>query len=256
MRLGWCGCLQDVGLLAGAGYDFVELPVREALAPDRSDENFEVIVDELRKSGIGTDAFCMLTPDDKRLVGPGANAEQLLSWVEAACRRAAGLGAKVIVFQAGAARSIPFGWDEEVGMGELATFLHDAQKLASSHRLRIAVQPLCSSETNVINTIEEALRFLSGIQDSQLGISANLYQMAREEDPLESLLKARERLIHVHLSVPADHGVPKALPPDVREFLSTLRDMGYDGPVAVECICTDVATEAPAALEALRAAWS
>ena len=115
----------------------------------------------------------------------------------------------------------------------------------------LAVEPLRRAESNVLNSVREAAAFVRerGIADAR--VLADLYHMQEEGEDLGALDDSADLLAHTHV---ADSG---RTPPgqgdwDLEGFLERLRTVGYTGACSIECIWSDFAAEAPAAVAHMR----
>ena len=100
--------------------------------------------------------------------------------------------------------------------------------------------------------VGEAAAFVRQRDLSQTRVLADLYHMQEEGEDLGALDDSADLLAHVHV---ADSG---RRPPGqgdwpVPAFLERLRTIGYTGACSIECLWTDFAREAPAAVAHLRA---
>lgn len=100
----------------------------------------------------------------------------------------------------------------------------------------LAVEPINRYETNLINTVADALAFIEEVGMENLVVLADTFHMNIEEVSLAGALQqAGEKLGYVHLAdsnrLAAGQGHI-----DFAELASTLRSMGYDGYVSAEIL--------------------
>ncbi|TDE88792.1 sugar phosphate isomerase/epimerase [Occultella glacieicola] len=198
-------------------------------------------------------SFAILFPRDLRLADPDFPVEEIDAYLEAAMAvvaSAARPGAK-IVFGSGAARNRPDGVDVAVARALLARVLTRARDVAARHQLRVLLEPLHTGETNMINSIAEAVAFLDEFAITDVQVVADLFHIMTAGEDLAVVREQGARIGHAHI---ADSG---RTPPGQGDwplpaFLNALRAGGYTGPVSVECHFTDLGPELAGALAHLR----
>jgi len=115
------------------------------------------------------------------------------------------------------------------------------------------LEPLHQGETNLIHTLGEAANFLDAHGIEGVPLVADLFHIEQEGEPLSTVTDHIDRIGHAHI---ADAGRLWLGAGDGqwREFIATLRDAGFDGPVSLECNWgDDLETEIAASIAALRA---
>ncbi|WP_243232856.1 sugar phosphate isomerase/epimerase [Microbacterium sp. CIAB417] len=200
-------------------------------------------------------SFAILLPGDVRVADPEFDLDRVRSYfagVFPVLAQVAEPGAK-IVFGSGAARRIPEGADRAAAEARFAESLVIARDAAAQHDLRVMLEPLHQGETNLIHTIGEAVAFLDAHGIDGVPVVADLFHIEQEGEPLDTVTAHIDRIGHAHI---ADAGRLWLGSGDGqwREFVATLRDAGFDGPVSLECNWgDDLETEITASVAALRA---
>lgn len=200
-------------------------------------------------------SFAILLPGDVRVADPSFDLERVRSYFTTlfpVLAQVAEPGAK-IVFGSGAARRIPDGVDRSAAEARFAESLVIARDAANEHDLRVMLEPLHKGETNLIHTLGEAVEFLDAHGVDGVQVVADLFHIEQEGEPLSTVSDHIERIGHAHI---ADAGRfwLGAGDGQWREFVATLRDAGFDGPVSLECNWgDDLETEIAASIAALRA---
>jgi sugar phosphate isomerase/epimerase len=127
-----------------------------------------------------------------------------------------------------------------------------AGDLAQENGLKIAIEPLNREETNILNSVPEALSYVQSLNHPAVGVLADCYHMYLEHQPVSDLSQAGKSLLHVHVSG-ADRRYPKSGDYDFEVLFGALRSYGYEDRVSVECAWSkDIVTEYEAALQFLR----
>jgi sugar phosphate isomerase/epimerase len=146
---------------------------------------------------------------------------------------------------------VPDGFPMEEAQIQLADFLDVAGDAAKQYGLKVAIEPLNRKESNVINSVAEALELAIAVGRPEVRVLADLYHIDEEQEPLSHVADAGPWMLHTHT---ADTGRyrPGSGSYDNLGFMRALLNAGYDGRMSVECSWGDFAAEAPLALEFLR----
>ncbi|WP_028549795.1 sugar phosphate isomerase/epimerase family protein [Paenibacillus sp. UNC451MF] len=234
---GVCGLLH-------AGYDYAELTVG-SLAQLTEDE-YERLLQKLKNAGIVIPVFNSFIPPTLKLTGPEVQQLAVEQYVEHVMKRIHAVGGELIIFGSGAARTVPEGFAMEQGIEQLKKFLIMCDRYAAQYELVVAIEPLNSKESNVINKVEEALDIAQELNLRHIRVLADAYHMYLEQESPEIVKRAiNDRLLaHVHYaefdrSFPigdVEGGV------DLTNLFSLLRDSRYEGRVSAECMTESAAT--------------
>jgi D-psicose/D-tagatose/L-ribulose 3-epimerase len=233
MRFGICIDLMNAPAAALAGFDYIEGALTQ-IAP-ATDEEFKKLADDVERSGIRMEAMNLILPNSFRLTGPDADFKQALEYLERGFSRAQLLGAAQQGFGAPGARNCPEGWPREKALAQLADFLNKASALAARHGIRIAVEPMNACDCNIVNTMREALALVKAAGTKEMGVLADWYHMARQDESAEAMAAAGGSLLHCHIANPVGRRFP--LPGDGADysaFFSVLKELGYRGRMSVE----------------------
>jgi len=250
--IGCCAALEDLPALeATAGLDYIELPVAKSLM-GTADEFDDYLV-RMRRSTLTARAANVFLPATLRVVGPEARRDEFAEYAATALERACGIGVALVVFGSGASRTVPSGYSHDRALEEFEGAVRLASALASARGVTLAIEPLHSEETNLINTVAEAAAFLRERRLDGVRVVADLWHMEREGEQLEALDDAGDLVAHAHVA--ADDRRPPGQASDrIEDFLRHLREIGYSGGCSIECRWTDLAGELPAAVARVRQA--
>lgn len=159
-----------------------------------------------------------------------------------------------VVLGSGASRRIPEGVDRAEGEQRFAASVRTARDLAAEHGLEVLLEPLHRGETDLVNTLEEAVAFLDAHELADMRVVADLFHVMLEDESFETVHRLAGRVGHIHVA-DTDRRPPGQGDWPLGEFLTALRDGGCTGHVSIECFTwEDIAIEGRAALEAVRAA--
>lgn len=218
--------------IARLGFRCVELPLEsiELLDPARVQHLLQD--NGLRPSicgvfGPGRD----LTNDDPRI------RQATLSYVDQALDFAAAVGAPAlcgpIYAEVGKRRQLPpeqraAEWQRAVDGIRVAC------DLAATRGVRIAIEPINRFETDLVNTVADAVRLAEEVGHTSAGVMIDSFHLTIEEADLEAAIRrAGNRLCHVQVS--ENHrGIPGTGLTDWRAFRRGLDAVGYDGLLVIE----------------------
>ena len=249
MLLGCCvRSVDDIALVAAAGLAYYELPVARLVMEA---EDVTTLERQVQAFAIRPLAYNVLFPADLPLLDEAA-ASQVQRYVAEAFRRLARLGGRVVVFGSGQARSIPPSMSIERANERLAGIVRMLAQHAREAGLQLALEPLRRAESNVWNTISEAVAFLTAYDLHDVGVVADFYHMLAEHEPLSAIATYRERIVHAHLA-DSERKPPGFGTADVRGFLAALQSSGYSGLCSFECRWDDLATQLPISVRMVRA---
>lgn len=233
MRFGCCGSVADAPLLRDAGFDYIELPVGTLMSAT-DEAAYQRITQEILAMGLPVEACNVFIPTALKITGPAAEREPLWQYAATALQRMGEIGARICVFGSGGARSIPEGFDRATALDQLAAFLDHVQEASARHGVRVVIEPLNRGESNVFNSVADADEFTQSRGLSGIGVLADLYHIAVEDETYGGMVAAGDRLGHVHVA-DADRSAPgEGAPTDYTGFFQTLHRMGYAGTISIE----------------------
>jgi D-psicose/D-tagatose/L-ribulose 3-epimerase len=199
-------------------------------------------------------SFAILFPGDLRVADPGFPAERVTAYVDAVLPLVASVaepGAK-IVFGSGAARTIPDGVERSAGEARFAEVLWETRDRAADVGVQIMLEPLHRGETNLVNSIREAVAFLDQHAVGGVPVVADLFHIQLEHEPFAVLHEHADRIGHAHIADTGRRYVGSGNWP-WREFVGEPRTAGYHGSVSLECLWgEDFGGEVRSSLKALR----
>lgn len=247
--------LADIDKIAGWGFDYSEPAVTQAM--ELSDAEFQAALAKARRAGIRAEAMNYFLPGAVKVTGPAVQREQVRAYVEKALGRAEALGAKVVVFGSGAARSVPEGFPREQAWRQLQEFLRDCGEHIARRKygMVIGIEPLRKAETNIVNSIGEAWTLARETNHPKVRIIADFYHLAVEKEDPGIILEAGAYIVHCHISNPGGgRTFPRAEAEDAgyAVFFENLKRIGYRGRLSVEANTADLETDGKAGLEFMK----
>lgn len=254
VAVGYCTGLANLDAAKAAGFDYVELSATEIA--NLTDADFEGAVARIKTLGLPTPAANLFVPAAIKLTGPETNVEQQNAHVKKALTRLARLGVQVVVFGSGGARRVPDGFAKEDAFKQLVDFGRRAAAEGRANGITITIEPLRKQETNIINTAAEGLALVEAINHPNFQLMIDFYHLASEQEDPAIVLRARDRIRHLHVANPQDRVFPaKWEEYDYGPFFANLKKIGYDKRISVEGRTTDLAAQGPPAIALLRQAF-
>jgi D-psicose/D-tagatose/L-ribulose 3-epimerase len=254
VAVGYCIGLKGLEGAKAAGFDYVELSTTEIAA--LSDADFEAAAARIKSLGIATPAANLFLPSTLKVTGPETNPEQQMAHVKKAFARLQTLGTQVVVFGSGGARRVPDGFSKEDAFKQLVDFGRRAAREAQPHGITIAIEPLRRQETNIINTAAEGLALVEAVDHPNFQLMIDFYHLASEQEDPSIVLRARDRIRHLHVANPQGRLFPARWEEfDYAPFFANLKAIGYDKRISVEGATTDLAAQGPPAIALLRNAF-
>jgi Sugar phosphate isomerases/epimerases len=236
---------------AKIGYDAIELHIHDSAELDRPalkkllDDNGMSLTSIGTGSAYGEDRIFLSSGDQ------GVR-ERAIKRLEDHIVTAADYGAVVIVgLIKGLVKDSP---SKEECLKNLDASLKALLPTAEKHRVPLVFEIINRYESDFINTIEDGLSFLSTYNTPWLKLHIDTYHMNIEERDIgASIRKGKGMIGHCHLA-DSDRWYVGHGHYDFKETLDALRDIGYDGALAVESyMFPDSDTSAVESLKTMRA---
>ncbi len=253
--IGWCirakGSAPDEA--KAAGFEYVELALQDVL--DLPEDEFGKAVERFRALGVPALTGYNLIPAELKLVGPEADVAKQDAHLQRALPRVARLGVKYVLLGSGPSRRIPEGMAREAAWKDLVGFGKRLALAAKSHGLTVLVQPLRSTDTNLVTTVGEAVDLVKAVRQPNFQMMVDYSFMTIEKEHPMVLRKAGRHLKHVQIANPNGRGYPmNAGEADYATFFRELERINYRGGISVHARTDNFYGDAPRALALLRQA--
>ncbi len=224
---------RNVEKIARLGYEGVELAVRD---PNLLDADYvEEVVSRLglEVPAIGTgqaygeEGLSFTDPDE------GVR-RRAIERIEAQIRFARRFDALVII---GLIRGrVAPGVERGQALSWLAEALRECAALAEKEGVRLVLEPLNRYETDLVNTVAEALELIERVGAGNIGLLFDTFHANIEEVSIERAIReAGERLLHVHVA-DSNRWYPGAGHLDFASIVAALREVGYEGYLSAEVL--------------------
>lgn len=244
---------RDADAFLAAGADYLEPTVVGNVLVQDADGSWQA--DPALRRREPAPSFAVLCPAGYRLSDPAFPLEETRAYLGVAFQAIAEIAqpGALVVLGSGAARRVPESVAHAAARRQFARSVAIAQEIAAAHGLEVILEPLHRGETDLINSLAEAIEFLDEFEMGEIRVVADLFHIMLEQEPFEVVRDSAARVAHAHI---ADTG---RIPPGqgdwpLAEFLHALRGGGFRGNVSIECTWADAAAEAGPALAAVRAA--
>lgn len=247
--------LQSIETLHALGFDYAEPALSKTLALDP--EALASARAKIAATGIHVETMNWFLPGtDIKLTGPDADPAKIRAYVEKALALAESFGAKVIVFGSPGARTVPAGFPREKGWAQLKDFLKTCGDVIQSrgYGMVIGIEALRQPETNIVNSVAEALKLAREVNHPKIRIIVDFYHLAFEHENPAVILDARDMIVHLQIADPRERTFPvsDAGEPRYAAFFANLRQIGYQGRISIEANSNDVEKDGQASLAFLK----
>jgi sugar phosphate isomerase/epimerase len=232
------------------GYDFIEFPLVQIM--DLPEEEFQTLKAQLEQTGICAEAVNVFFPRRIRLTGEGVNWDEVQAYARAAIDRAARLGAQIVVLGSSGSRNIPEGFPRPQAWEQLVHALQLIDPIAAASDVTVTLEPLNRRESNILNTVEEALALSRQVNATTIKVLVDYYHFSIEREGLEHVRSAGGAIRHVHFASVDGRSYPTQMMEEYQLFFACLHEIGYSGRVSIEAGTQDLLADAPRALEVLR----
>lgn len=231
------------------GYDYIEASAGEILA--LSERELEELAAMREKGTFALRYVNSFVRGDLEICTQPAGV--LEDYVNEAVRRVAGLGAGVLVFGSGVARKHPESMTHAQGMEKFIRFLGFCKKAAKEHGIKIALEPLNHTETNILNSVAEGAELVHWLNSPEIALLADAFHMAIEGETAEIILDNEDIITHLHISEAPGRVCPGKFGGEYLVKLGKdLLSAGFCKDATVECCFDHFEKEGPQALRFIK----
>lgn len=236
--------------LIAVGYEYIELPLAQIM--ELSDEMFDNLKQKILSQGINIEACNNFFPSSIRLTGSEVNYKKIMEYSDKAFFRAKELGARIIVFGSAGARNVPEEFSYRKAQEQIFTLLKKLSELARKYDHTIVVEHLTRQESNIINSVSEALELVRSIERDNIKLLIDYYHMIIENENPEIILQTRNYVRHIHFCEPKGRVFPTFLNPDYEVFFKYLNSIQYNERISIEAFSSNYMADAKVSLGVLR----
>jgi len=216
--------------VATAGFDYVELPLSGI--SELTHEEFSRLEKALKT--IPCRACNLFFPGTLKIVGEGMDVAGIKSYLAKMLPLAKNLGVETLVFGNGGARKVPEGAKHEDIWQNLRTVVEIMDEYAQNHNITIAVEPLNTMETNIINSYGEAAKLTTGLKN--VATMVDSYHAAMEKQNFDDVFASPAQLKHLHTAYPTGRKVPspKDDKTEYAEFVQMVKQLNFTDKISIE----------------------
>ncbi len=226
---------ENDSILAAAGYSCMVVSISRFISPRNvSEEVFRKNVALFQQLKTPVYAANIFIPGELKLVGPKVDEQAVLAYVDSIMYRLSQTDIRLIIWGSGGARRVPEGFDRKIARRQMITIGKKIAKVGARYNIVVALENLNSSETNFINTVEEALYIVKKVNHPNLRLDADIYHMLKENEPPDILAKTGKYLVHVEIAEKEQRTPPGVTGTDFRPFLRALHKIGYHNKIGIE----------------------
>lgn len=246
MRYGICTGIENAGLLASLGYDYIELSVTKTMQIEP--EALKTYRAGLGASGIAAETFNILFPKTMNLVDGSVSREELRAYLGQAMELIASFDGKVVVFGSGKCRTCPPEIKYIDAYQRLVEAFQVTGEAAAEHGIQVVIEPLSRKETNMICTVAEGALLQNDVARENVGLLADYFHVCANHDNVADIASIKE-FGHIHIA--SGNGRRYPLPDDGEDYtglFKALKAIGYDGRMSIEGKTDNIEADAKAAL--------
>lgn len=216
--------------VAGMGFDGVEITLFDLDAM-----NLEATADALKKNGL-TPMGCSVVTPEANPISPDPDVRNAA--VQYLCDRVDAMKALGGTCIGGPNYAALGDLPGRGPTGEEKAWCVDVLKQVAEHAERegvtLALEPINRFETYFLNTVDQALEIVEAVGSPNVKVHIDTFHANIEEkDTADAIRKAGSNLGHFHISE-SDRGVPGTGQVHWDDVFAALKEIGYDGWLAIE----------------------
>lgn len=244
---------ENDSLLHAAGYVCLVESVAKCFSPSKiSEEQFLDNIQRFQNLQLPLYAVNIFMPGELKLVGPSVNEAEILSYVDKVFKRCKQAGVNRIIWGSGGARRVPDGFDKGTAKDQFVAIARKVAVAAKKYNIDLALENLNHTETNFINTAEEALDIVKRVDQPNLRLCVDIYHMLKEGESASVIEKTKGYLVYCEVAEKENRTPPGVHGDDFRPYLAALKKIGYTGKIVIECRWENVELQAKLARENLQ----
>jgi len=238
-------------LIHAAGFQMLGETVSRMISPSLSKEEFKRNLARIKKAECKVYLCNILFTGKIKIAGPTVNNASVVAYVDSVFTRAQQAGIPLIVLGSGGARRIPEGYDAQKAQADFVVLCRQLAVTAQRHQIMIAIENLNSSETNFLNTVQSAAAVVRAVNHPSFRLNADIYHMLRENESPQSIVDAKDLLVHCEIAEKEKRSFPGVQGDDFKPYLRALRKANYKGHIFIEGNTSNPSTDIPLAFNYL-----
>jgi len=251
--IGMVSNFENDSLLYANGYGYLVESISKCISPRSvSEEQFQNNLTAFKKLKTNLYAVNIFMPGDMKVVGPDVKEEVILSYVEQVFKRCRAANVNLVIWGSGGARRVPDNFDRAKAHQQFVSMAKKISAVAKNYNVVLALENLNSTETNFINTLQEAFDIVKEVNHLNFRLCADIYHMSKEGEKPEVIASTKKYLVHCDIAEKEGRMAPGTKGDDFTPYLKALKEINYTGKIIMECRWDDLAGEAKPAYEFLQ----
>ena len=226
------------------GYAYIEAAL--GVVRDLSVRQLQYLADQTRAGEFRLEyCNCFVPPQIPLCTAESSAVEE---FVADSMQRMDTLDVRRIVFGSGGARRRPPEMEPAAAKERIVSFLRLCDKIGGAYGITTVIEPLNSTETNMITTVAEGAQWVRELALPHVRLLGDLFHMDMEKEDPAVLLENRDILAHLHASEAPGRSCPGKFGGQyLRRCGELLRKAEWDKDITVECVFDDFESEARSA---------
>jgi sugar phosphate isomerase/epimerase len=234
MNVRWAKQQQEIDQVSQhdpLGFESIQLPVDAVMKGEESDFLREKEI--LLSKGVSFEVFESPLPAGIQVTEQGFNMYSWTEYLHTAIRRIAELGCKVLVWNDGKTRILPFEGEKSSSREQFQQFVFLLCDISKQYNITVCLEPLSERRTNYLNSLEEATKCFTAIGSSNLSLTIGLRSLVELSINFTDLLSYKDAIAHIHVENPINALEMKSPCStdgyDYAPFFSALRELQFSG---------------------------
>ncbi|HWJ75427.1 MAG TPA: sugar phosphate isomerase/epimerase family protein [Kaistia sp.] len=220
------------------GFDIIEICVEDPSTIDTA-----AIKPRLEQAGIASTVCGAFGPDRDLSSDDEAIRENGIAYVQRCADIAADLGADIVVgpmYSAVGRTRMAEPAERDAQRRLAAASIRRAADYAAERGVRLGIEPLNRFETDLVNTVDQALVLLDEIGRANVGLLLDTFHMNIEEKDIPAALRrAKGRIFEFH-ACSSDRGTPGEDHLPWAEIVRALKETDYRDAVVIEAFTPEI----------------
>ena len=246
-KLGMIAPIAQDSLLQASGFSMIGESVGRMLSPTLTEEAFQANLQKIKNAKTKVYVCNILFPGSIKIAGPEVDEARVLSYLDTVFYRAKKANIPLIVLGSGGSRRLPENYDKEKAKADFTALCRKMAGVAKKHGITLAIENLNSTETNFLNTLQEAAEVVKNVDHPNFRLNADIYHMLKENEPPQHIQDAGKIIVYVEVAEKEGRTLPGVKGEDFTPYFSALKSIGYKGPLFIEGNVKDPASEIPKA---------
>lgn len=237
MKTSHFGFVNEADQIAAAGYDAVELHIKEIMSFD--DLEYQKARKLVKDSGIASEVFDNPLPLDVVVADDSFDFAYYTEYLKKAVDRTARMGARYFVYGNGKTRSLPEGAGREEAAKKNEQLIVTLCDIARAYNITIMMEPLAAAICNSVLSVPEAYDYAKKLGCGNLKTLLDFRWFIAGGHPYSDIVEYADFIKHVHVDNPLlpfpERRVPMAGDGfNYGTLFETLKSISYKGYISYE----------------------